>query len=98
MDDIRKKVHFRDKRRSTAASNLNEALRNDIDTDVHKLPLDELLNNLKADLHRGLTTTRAKELLRENGPNALTPGKKSSEILKLIRCCCGGFSFLIWVI
>ncbi|XP_034937054.1 sodium/potassium-transporting ATPase subunit alpha-like [Chelonus insularis] len=40
---------------------------------------------------------KAHELLKKNGPNSLTPPIKSSEIAKLIRCCCGGFSFLIWI-
>ncbi|XP_043275760.1 sodium/potassium-transporting ATPase subunit alpha-like, partial [Venturia canescens] len=77
--------------------NLDEALRNDIVTDAHKLPIDQLLDNHRVDPKRGLATSRAKELWRKSGPNALTPPKKSPEILKLFRYCCGGFSLLIWV-
>lgn len=95
--DMKKLARFRGKNSATKTTNLDEALRRDIVTDVHKLPINQVLDNHEVDPKRGLATSRAKELWRENGPNALTPPKKSPEILKLVRYCCGGFSLLIWV-
>ncbi|KAK0172063.1 hypothetical protein PV328_005431 [Microctonus aethiopoides] len=74
-----------------------ETLRQDAETDFHIRPVDELLKELQVDESTGLSAVKAHELLIENGPNLLRPVAKSSEILKLYRCCCGGFSLLIWV-
>ncbi|XP_063973224.1 sodium/potassium-transporting ATPase subunit alpha-like [Diachasmimorpha longicaudata] len=72
------------------------SLREDIDTDVHTRGISELLEGLGTDVRRGLSSSRARELSAEFGANALTPPKKTSELWKLTKCCCGGFSTLIW--
>lgn len=69
----------------------------DIETDVHTRLITELLEDLGTDVMTGLSSAKARELLDEFGRNALTPPKKTSELLKLGKCCCGGFSTLIWV-
>lgn len=79
------------------SSNDLEALRQDIETDVHTTTISELIKKLGVDPKKGLSASRARELLALNGPNALTPPKKTSEFAKICRCCCGGFSVLIWV-
>lgn len=74
-----------------------DALRQDIDTDVHIKPLGDLLQDLQVNPEWGLSMVVAKNRLRDQGPNALTPLKKTWEIQKILQRCCGGFSLLIWV-
>jgi len=74
-----------------------DALRQDIDTDVHIKSTRDLLQSLQVDLERGLSTIDAKNRLRDQGPNALTPLKRTLEIKRILHRCCGGFSLLIWV-
>lgn len=74
-----------------------DALRRDIDTDVHIRPVVDLLLDLQVEPEQGLSTIVARNRLHEQGPNALTPPKKTPEILKMLYQCCGGFSLLIWV-
>ena len=74
-----------------------DALRQDIDTDVHIKSAAELLESLQVDSERGLSTIVARNRLRDQGPNALTPPKKTLEIQKIFHRFCGGFSSLIWV-
>ncbi|XP_015599395.1 sodium/potassium-transporting ATPase subunit alpha [Cephus cinctus] len=83
--------------RHKAGPSLNtDALRRDVDTDVHKVDITVLMNRLKTDSQRGLSANVARELLRQHGMNSLTPPKQTPEIVKAIRCCCKGFSLLIW--
>lgn len=74
-----------------------DALRQDIDTDVHIKSAADLLQSLQVDSERGLSTIVARNRLRDQGPNALTPPKKTLEIQKILHRFCGGFSLLIWV-
>ncbi|XP_072745497.1 sodium/potassium-transporting ATPase subunit alpha [Anoplolepis gracilipes] len=74
-----------------------DALRQDVDTNVHIQPVEDLLQSLQVDPEQGLSTIVAKERLRHQGPNALTPPKRPSEILKILYRFCGGFSLLIWI-
>ena len=48
-------------------------LKKEVDLDDHKLTLDELHRKYGTDLSRGLSNSRAKEILARDGPNALTP-------------------------
>lgn len=85
-------------RRSQRANRDLDALRQDIDTNVHVQPVKELLQNFHVDPKQGLLTFVAKNRLRDQGLNALTPPTKMPKILKIFHRCCGGFSLLIWVI
>ncbi|XP_062373486.1 sodium/potassium-transporting ATPase subunit alpha-1-like isoform X2 [Sardina pilchardus] len=66
--------------------------------DDHKLTLDELNCKYGTDLTRGLTTSRAKEILARDGLNALTPPPTTSECVKFCKQLTGGFSTLLWII
>ncbi|EFN88446.1 Sodium/potassium-transporting ATPase subunit alpha [Harpegnathos saltator] len=74
-----------------------DALRRDIDTDVHLKPAVDLLQDLQVDLEQGLSTSVARDRLREQGPNALTPPRKTLEILKILHHCYNEFSLLTWI-
>uniref|UniRef100_A0A4W3IV11 Sodium/potassium-transporting ATPase subunit alpha n=1 Tax=Callorhinchus milii TaxID=7868 RepID=A0A4W3IV11_CALMI len=63
----------------------------------HKISLDQLSRKYGTDLTRGLTNTRASEILAEEGPNALTPPPITPEWVKFCRQLFGGFSILLWI-
>uniref|UniRef100_A0A665X2S7 Sodium/potassium-transporting ATPase subunit alpha n=1 Tax=Echeneis naucrates TaxID=173247 RepID=A0A665X2S7_ECHNA len=66
-------------------------------TDDHKLTLDELHRKYGTDLSRGLSSSRAKEILARDGPNSLTPPPTTPEWVKFCRQLFGGFSMLLWI-
>ena len=60
--------------RGTAARDKNlDNLKQELELDVHKVPIEELCKRFKTDISRGLTDSQAKRSLAEYGPNALTP-------------------------
>lgn len=87
---------FERRRRVRAGTNL-ESLRRDIETDVHLQPAEDLLQSLGTDAAYGLSTSVARDLLNKSGLNALTPPRKTSNVLKFLHRIFGGFSLLIWV-
>jgi len=48
-------------------------------------------------LLKGLTHAKAKEILERDGPNALTPPKKTPEWVKFCEQLFGGFALLLWI-
>ncbi|KAG5267728.1 hypothetical protein AALO_G00224990 [Alosa alosa] len=72
-------------------------LKKEVDLDDHKLTLDELHRKYGTDLQRGLTSTRAKEVLDRDGPNSLTPPPTTPEWVKFCKQLFGGFSTLLWI-
>ncbi|XP_035390903.1 sodium/potassium-transporting ATPase subunit alpha-1 isoform X2 [Electrophorus electricus] len=72
-------------------------LKKEVDLDDHKLTLDELYRKYGSDLNRGLTASRAKEILARDGPNALTPPPTTPEWVKFCKQLFGGFSTLLWI-
>ncbi|XP_053482710.1 sodium/potassium-transporting ATPase subunit alpha-1b [Ictalurus furcatus] len=73
-----------------------DELKKEVDLDDHKLSLDELHRKYGTDLSKGLTTTRAQEILARDGPNALTPPPTTPEWVKFCKQMFGGFSMLLW--
>ncbi|XP_072901554.1 sodium/potassium-transporting ATPase subunit alpha [Hemitrygon akajei] len=72
-------------------------LKKEVALDDHKLSLDELHQKYGTDLTRGLSTTRANEILARDGPNALTPPPTTPEWVKFCKQLFGGFSILLWI-
>src|SRR5689334_22621662 len=64
--------------------NMDE-LKQEVDMDEHKIPLDQLCTQLQTDTELGLTPEQAREVLLRDGPNALTPPKKTSEWVKFSK-------------
>lgn len=46
---------------------------------------------------QGLSSSRAKEVLARDGPNALTPPPTTPEWVKFCKQLFGGFSTLLWI-
>nr|XP_002737354.1 PREDICTED: sodium/potassium-transporting ATPase subunit alpha-1 isoform X1 [Saccoglossus kowalevskii] len=74
-----------------------EELKQEIEIDDHKIPFDELYARYQTNPNTGLTTAQAKEFLARDGPNALTPPKKTPEWVKFCASLFGGFSTLLWI-
>lgn len=67
------------------------------DITEHKLPVAELASLLQVDFQTGLTEAEAERRLLENGPNSLTPPKRTPLWLKFLHHLVGGFALLLWV-
>uniref|UniRef100_A0A671TB25 Sodium/potassium-transporting ATPase subunit alpha n=1 Tax=Sinocyclocheilus anshuiensis TaxID=1608454 RepID=A0A671TB25_9TELE len=72
-------------------------LKKEVDLDDHKLTMDELHHKYGTDPTRGLSSSRAKEILARDGPNALTPPPTTPEWVKFCKQLFGGFSTLLWI-
>merc|ERR1712180_585280 len=77
------------------AKNL-ESLKQELDVDVHKIALNDLLKRFKSDQENGLTDAQAAETLAEVGPNQLTPPKTTPEWVKFCKNMFSGFAMLLW--
>ncbi|XP_041373035.1 sodium/potassium-transporting ATPase subunit alpha-3-like [Gigantopelta aegis] len=72
-------------------------LKQELEMDEHKLPIDELYARLGTDPEQGHSPERAKEILLRDGPNQLTPPKTTPEWVKFCKQLFGGFSLLLWI-
>lgn len=73
-----------------------ENLKQEIEIDDHKIPLKELCKRYRTHPEKGLTTTIAKQILARDGPNALTPEKRTPAWIVLMKHLFQGFSILLW--
>uniref|UniRef100_A0A8C2E366 Sodium/potassium-transporting ATPase subunit alpha n=1 Tax=Cyprinus carpio TaxID=7962 RepID=A0A8C2E366_CYPCA len=71
-------------------------LKKEVELDDHKLTLDELSRKYGTDFNKGLSSSRAKEILERDGPNALTPPPTTPEWVKFCTQLFGGFQTLLW--
>lgn len=65
--------------------------------DEHTMDLDEIVRKLNTDLEKGLTRDEAARVLARDGPNQLTPPKKTPEWVKFCKNLFGGFAMLLWI-
>lgn len=72
-------------------------LKQEVTMDEHKIPLSELCQRLYSNVDRGLTAEKAQEIYARDGPNALTPPKKTPEWVKFCKNLFGGFALLLWI-
>ncbi|KAF8362593.1 catp-4 [Pristionchus pacificus] len=83
------------KKKKKGSVNLEE-LKKGFSTDMHSIPLEELISKLNTDIKTGLTATEASALLAQNGPNSLTPPEKKSMLRLFAKNVFGGFNMLLW--
>lgn len=74
-----------------------EAVKKESDVSEHKRSVEEVCREYQTDPVKGLSSDRAKEILDRDGPNALTPPKKTSEWVRFSRNLFAGFSMLLWI-
>lgn len=72
-------------------------LKQELDLDDHKIPIEELYRRLGSNPDTGLTQAKARENFERDGPNALTPPKQTPEWIKFCKNLFGGFALLLWV-
>ena len=72
-------------------------LKQEVSMDEHTIPLPELYTRLATNPDRGLTSAKAREVFARDGPNALTPPKKTPEWVKFCKNLFGGFALLLWI-
>uniref|UniRef100_A0A672RYH0 Sodium/potassium-transporting ATPase subunit alpha n=1 Tax=Sinocyclocheilus grahami TaxID=75366 RepID=A0A672RYH0_SINGR len=92
-------IHYKEikkpKKGKKKKKDVNE-LKKEVELDDHKLTLDELSRKYGTDLNKGLSSSRAKEILERDGPNALTPPPTTPEWVKFCTQLFGGFQTLLW--
>ncbi|KAK0397103.1 hypothetical protein QR680_001983 [Steinernema hermaphroditum] len=74
-----------------------EDLKQEVKMDEHTIPLEELLERHSVDAEKGLTAAQAESVLARDGPNALSPPKKTPEWVKFCKNLFGGFAMLLWI-
>lgn len=74
-----------------------DELKQEVIMDEHKISVEELFSRLKTNSDSGLTFSQAKAVLERDGPNALTPPKKTPEWVKFCKQLFGGFALLLWI-
>jgi len=72
-------------------------LKQELELDEHKIPIEELFQRLTVNPDTGLSMTEARRRYERDGPNALTPPKTVPEWVKFCKNLFGGFSLLLWV-
>jgi len=72
-------------------------LKQELDLDDHKIPIEELFRRLQSNPDTGLTQAKARENYERDGPNALTPPKQTPEWIKFCKNLFGGFALLLWI-
>jgi len=72
-------------------------LKQELELDVHKVPMPELCKRFGTDVNRGLTGSQAKANFEQYGPNALTPPPTTPEWVKFCKCLFSGFAMLLWI-
>jgi len=72
-------------------------LKQELEMDEHKMPIEELLQGYGTDINKGLSVEKARQIYERDGPNALTPPKTTPEWVKFCKLLFGGFSLLLWI-
>ncbi|KFM68400.1 Sodium/potassium-transporting ATPase subunit alpha, partial [Stegodyphus mimosarum] len=72
-------------------------LKQEVDMDEHKITLQELYTRLGTDPEKGLTQAQARSVYERDGPNSLSPPKKTPEWVKFCKNLFGGFALLLWI-
>merc|ERR1711990_890262 len=76
--------------------NLNE-LKQELEIDVHKVEVSELLKRFSSNIENGLTSAQAKIGNEEHGLNQLTPPPTTPEWVKFCQNLFSGFACLLWI-
>ncbi|XP_018024191.1 sodium/potassium-transporting ATPase subunit alpha [Hyalella azteca] len=83
-------------KRALEKSDLQD-LKQELELDEHKIPVEELYQRLQTNPDTGLSSAEARRRYERDGPNALTPPKKTPEWVKFCKNLFGGFALLLWV-
>merc|ERR1712179_606353 len=76
---------------------MGNELKQELEIDVHKVSVDELLKRFNTQVERGLTASQAEKNLAEYGRNELTPPPTTPEWVKFCQNLFSGFACLLWL-
>merc|ERR1711884_853898 len=74
-----------------------EDLKKELELDVHKIELNDLLKRFNTDYNNGLTTAQAQAGIEQYGLNQLTPPPTTPEWIKFCQNLFSGFACLLWL-
>ena len=74
-----------------------DGLKQELELDIHKIELEELLTRFDSNLVNGLTKRQAQVNLEKYGKNALTPPPTTPEWVKFCQNLFSGFACLLWI-
>uniref|UniRef100_A0A0K0EU29 Sodium/potassium-transporting ATPase subunit alpha n=1 Tax=Strongyloides venezuelensis TaxID=75913 RepID=A0A0K0EU29_STRVS len=74
-----------------------DELKQEVKMDEHQIPIEDLVKRYDTSLEVGLTSSVADKYLARDGPNTLSPPKKTPEWIKFCRNLFGGFALLLWI-
>merc|ERR1711874_433997 len=74
-----------------------EDLKKELELDVHKVEISDLLKRFSTNIENGLTSAQAKIGNEEHGLNQLTPPPTTPEWVKFCQNLFSGFACLLWV-
>jgi len=89
------RTYQEEKQRKQKKSRL-EQLKEEVDTDDHRIPIEELYARLKTNPETGLTEEQHAIAFARDGPNQMTPPKTVPSTVKFLLQLFGGFSALLW--
>ena len=90
-------VQFKEKKGKDEKKGKNiDDLKKEIEMDDHKISVEELCMRYGTDVINGLASAKAEQVLKQNGPNALTPPKQIPEWVKFLKQMTNGFAILLW--
>merc|ERR1711981_1280908 len=72
-------------------------LKQELELDVHKVPVDELCKRWNTNIANGLTDAQAKLNIEKFGLNQLTPPPTTPEWVKFCKNLFSGFAMLLWI-
>merc|ERR1712179_399306 len=75
---------------------MGNELKQELEIDVHKVSVDELLKRFNSNVGEGLTDDQVAKGTAEHGLNQLTPPKTTPEWVKFCQCLFSGFAMLLW--
>merc|ERR1711874_569113 len=74
-----------------------EDLKKELELDVHKVEISDLLKRFNTNVGEGLTDDQVAKGIREHGLNQLTPPPTTPEWIKFCQCLFSGFAMLLWL-
>lgn len=89
------RTYQEEKQRGKKKSRL-EQLKEEVDTDDHRIPIEELYARLNTNPETGLTEEQHAIAFARDGPNQMTPPKTVPATVKFLLQLFGGFSALLW--
>merc|ERR1711981_1527597 len=72
-------------------------LKQELELDVHKVPVDELCKRWNTNIANGLTSDQSKANVEKFGLNQLTPPPTTPEWVKFCKNLFSGFAMLLWI-